>query len=82
MCRNQHDSHFERELAALEEARGGDSVRKSQEKSGTEQIVQGGSNNRIDRIDLVHAAPRAGSTAAGQSAETFKEGKGGSYIAI
>lgn len=79
MCRNQHDPHFERELAAFQEARGGDSSGESQEESRAEQVVQGGTNYRSCRIHFNFDRLRADSTAAGQSAETSEEGRQWKY---
>lgn len=74
MCRNQHDPHFERKLATLQEARGSDSFGEPQKESGTEQIVQS-RNYRSGRNHVVLDKLRADSTTAGQSAETSKEGR-------
>lgn len=72
MCRNHHDPHLERELAALQEARGGDGFGEPQEEGRTEQVIQGRTNYRSRRTQ-VHDKLRANSTTAGQSAETSEE---------
>lgn len=63
MCRNQHDPHLERELAALQEARRSDGFGESQEESGTEQVVQS-RNYRPGRNYVVLDKLRADSTTA------------------
>lgn len=73
MCRNHYDPHLERELAALEEARGGDSSGKPQEEGRAEQVVQSGANYRSRRSHHVLDKLRADSRTTGQSAETSEE---------
>lgn len=64
MCRNQHNPHLERKLAAIQEARGGEGLGESQEEGRTKQIVQGGENRRSGCIYLVLAKLRTNSTTA------------------
>lgn len=75
MCRNQHDPHVERELAALQKARGGNGLGESQEEGRTKQAVQGRTDRRSGRVQVVLADLRADPTAAGQSAEAAEESK-------
>jgi len=74
MCRNQHDPHLERELAALQETRGGGGFGEPQEEGRTEQVIQSGSNYRFCRIYVLDKL-RADSRTARQSAETSEEGR-------
>lgn len=76
MCRNQYDPYVERQLAALQEARGGDGLGKSQEEGRTEQAVQSRPDRRSGRFQVVLADLRADPTTIGQSAQAPEEGTG------